>query len=89
MTTLLYALTALLPLVAIGAFIQVWYCRRQRAYMPTSEWLEGMRELEAEQPSKPPVLRYKGAAGVSFTERPVKAKKLALVKSMRKEGIGK
>jgi hypothetical protein len=44
--TILYAMTALLPFVAIGAFIQVRYCRRQRAHLPTSEWLEGMRKLD-------------------------------------------
>jgi hypothetical protein len=44
--TILYAMTALLPFVAIGAFIQVWYYRRQRAHLPTSEWLERMRRLD-------------------------------------------
>lgn len=47
MIILLYALTALLPLVAIGAVLQV---KRERSHLSTSEWLEGMRKLDLVKP---------------------------------------
>jgi hypothetical protein len=77
-TPLLYLLIAAVPRAGRSA-------RRKRhpKQISTSEWLRRMRSLP---PSAPPVLRYKGAAGVSTPERPVKAKKLALVKPARKNG---
>jgi hypothetical protein len=50
MTILLYALTALLPLVAIGAYIQVRHYRREHSHITHSELLEGMRRLDTTKP---------------------------------------
>ena len=47
MIILLYALTALLPLVAIGAILQV---KREHSHITHSELLEGMRRLDTTKP---------------------------------------
>ena len=81
--TILYAMTALLPFVAIGAFIQVWYYRRQRAHLPTSEWLERMRRLDT---VKPVASRIEGKAGVCSPLKKPKAKRKSLYVVKRKTG---
>jgi hypothetical protein len=50
MTILLYALTALLPLVAIGAYFQVRHSWREHSHITHSELLEGMRRLDTTKP---------------------------------------
>jgi hypothetical protein len=82
-TPLLYLLIAAVPLAGLSAWLDHVWRKRHPKQISTSEWLRRMRSLP---PSAPPVLRYKGAAGVSTPERPVKAKKLALVKPARKNG---
>jgi hypothetical protein len=80
MTILLYALTALLPFVAIGAVIQV---KRERSHLSTSEWLEGMRKLDT---VKPVASRIEGKAGVCSPLKKLKAKRKSLYVLKRKTG---
>ncbi len=83
MIILLYALTALLPLVAIGAVIQVRHCRRERAHLSTSEWLEGMRKLDL---TKPVASRIEGKAGVCYPLKKPKPPRKSMYVLKRKTG---
>jgi hypothetical protein len=83
MSILLYALTALLPLVAIGAYFQVRHYRRERSHLSTSEWLEGMRKLDT---VKPVASRIEGKAGVCSPLKKLKAKRKSLYVLKRKTG---
>jgi hypothetical protein len=80
MTILLYALTALLLLVVIGAFIQI---RHSHSHLSTSEWLEGMRKLDT---VKPVASRIEGKAGVCYPLKKLKAKRKSLYVLGRKTG---
>ena len=80
MIILLYALTALLPLVAIGAVLQV---KREHSHLSTSEWLEGMRKLDL---VKPVASRIEGKAGVCYPLKKPKPPRKSLYVLKRKTG---
>jgi hypothetical protein len=82
-TPLLTLLIAAMPIAVLSAWIDHAWRKRHPKQISTTEWLRRMRALD---PGVPPVRRYEGAVGVSTPERPVKAKKLALVKPARKTG---
>ena len=82
-TPLLILLIAAVPVVAVSARLDYLWRKRHPKQISTSEWLRRMRSLE---PSVPPKLMQKGAAGVSYPERSKRAVKARLALVPRKTG---